>query len=890
MSNAGTILRVDLTDSKIEKEPTSSYVHDYVGGLNIGTKILWDGVPPEITGTDPKNMLIFSTGPLTGTLLGNKCVVIAKSPIFPNQTIGNAGMGGHFPSEMKFAGYDHIVISGKAEEPVYLFINNDKVEIRAAKHLWGLDVADTQTMIKEELRDPDVQIACIGPAGENLIAFSLILHDVEHTASRAGHGAVMGSKNLKAVAVRGTKGLKVANPEAFMALWDEYYKNHTIGGPKRRGVGFFQDIPQVGSGPQYDFYVNRDLAAWGNFDSYVVPTRKKEEYMYDFNDKYKVGPMGCTFCPAQCHMNYDVDGIGGGAICMLHIGFHWHVKNLDLKIWWRTSQLAQRYGMEIVSIAGITSWLMDLYERGVITAADTDGVPMEWGSEEACMAVIEKTARREGFGELLADGIIHAAQRIGKDSLSRAMFYRNQPVHAGSYPMGAGAAIYGIPSASELSYVAPQIDFDATYPIYARGWGVSDEEAKKIAYEWTSDFAEEVTGDRDSWKEDNYEKYADFAVANEALIAAMDISGHCDWMSHRLVYAGAQFKIEDVVRAISATTGSDCTAEMLVNAHRRRRLLELAYAQLCYRAIGEEEEICVRGLEPRPDGLFKGYKIDVEKLPQVMAKYYDLMGIDMDTMLPKRKELERLGMKDVADMLENLEQTPAPPEPEEALKEVTSKKGTKKREQKKPTPTETVEHSASVGISWAHNVHYDTEDTVWTMKVIGEETIDGIDTYITETSFDKKPKRGIYVAQMDKDLTSKFKRMSTWLSKSTLQPVKNESAFAIMGMTIRTKTTFAFDGPCGAPLSVGKTWSYEQVSTPSMGDPTTKTWNVEVVGMEEVTVPAGTYNCYKVVHTAEDGTRTEWWSADGGLLTPVKMVDKASWSATETQELAYYKG
>jgi aldehyde:ferredoxin oxidoreductase len=365
MSNAGTILRVDLTEGKIERDLTSSYVRDYVGGLSIGTKILWDGVPPEITGTDPKNMLIFSTGPLTGTLLGNKCVLIAKSPIYTNKTIGNAGMGGQFPSEMKFAGYDHIVITGKADEPAYLFINNDDVEIKNAKHLWGLDVYETQTRIKKELKDPDVQIACIGPAGENLVAFSLVLHDIENTASRVGHGAVMGSKNLKAVAVRGTKGLKVADPEAFMALWKQYYEYYTAG----RGRYIFKALNREGVAIHYDHYVDKDTAVWGNFDSFVVPNRKKEEEISDFMNKYLAGRIGCAFCPAQCHENYNVDGVGGGATCMFYTGFRWVVKNKNLKTWWKLNQLCQRYGMETLSASGITAWLMDLYERGIITAA-----------------------------------------------------------------------------------------------------------------------------------------------------------------------------------------------------------------------------------------------------------------------------------------------------------------------------------------------------------------------------------------------------------------------------------------------------------------------------------------------------------------------------------------
>ena len=674
MSNAGTILRVDLTEGRIEKESTSSYLRDYIGGLSIGTKILWDGVPPEITGTDPKNMLIFSTGPLTGTLLGNKCVVIAKSPLFTNKTIGNAGMGGQFPSEMKFAGYDHIVITGKAEEPVYLFINNEEVEIKDAKHLWGLDVYETQTRIREELKDPDVQIACIGPAGENLVAFSMILHDIENTASKAGHGAVMGSKNVKAVAVRGTKGLKVADPEAFMALWQKYWEYYTKG----RGKTFAKLLHEAGLAIHAEHYLDKDMAAWGNFDSFVVPPRKKEEQMSDFLNKYLVGRIGCSFCPVQCHQIFDVEGIGGGATCWLYAGFRWVVKSKDLKFWWKCNQLCQRYGMEAISAAGITAWLMDLYEKGIITAADTDGVPMEWGSEEACLTVIEKMARRQGFGELLADGIVPAAHRIGRGSIELAVQFRNINLGPGFPPVGGAAGVTAIPASSEISF-HPPVDIYAVYPWYAPEWGVSEEEAEKIVYEWVSEFAEKTTGDRDSWREESYERYANYAVVNESAISACDISGHCDWLSDRLPNFGVWWGPEDIAQAISAATGMNCTTEMLLDAHRRRRLLELTYSELCCRALGEQEEISPKILQPRPDGHFKGAVLEFGKIPRVTNRYYELMGIDPVTRLPSRKELERLGLKDVADMLDRLKLEEIPATPEEAPHEESPKRRNQKK-------------------------------------------------------------------------------------------------------------------------------------------------------------------------------------------------------------------
>jgi len=659
MSNAGAILRVDLTTSKVEKEPTSAYIRNYVGGLSIGTKLLWDAVPADVPALDPRNMLIFCTGPLTGTLLGNKSVLVSKSPLMINYPMGNAGMGGQFPSEMKFAGYDHIAVTGRSEEPVYLFINNEEVEIRDAKHLWGLDVADTQERIKRELRDPDVQIAAIGPAGENTVAFANVLHDIAHSASRVGHGAVMGSKRLKAVAVRGTKGLRIADPQAFLALWEQYWKYYTEG----RGQFTSRILNREGVSVHYDLYVPQDMMVWGNFDSFVVPPRRKEEHITDFIEKYAVGRIGCAFCPVQCHDNYDCDGIGAGGTCMWYTGFRYAVKNMDLKVFWRVGTLSQRYGMDALCTTGITAWLMDLYEQGIINAADTDGIPMEWGSEEAMTAVVEKIARREGFGEILADGVLPAARRIGKNAVKHAVQYRNMNIHPGFSPIDASAGINMIPGASEVWNHPPGGDFYAIYPLYSQELGISDEEARQLAADWLSDFAEKSTGDRDSWREENYEKYADYIVVNETAISACDIAGHCDWMSDRVPQAGMWWGPAEVAQAVTAATGTSTTRDMIVNAHRRRRLLELTYCKLCERAFGERDEMPLKLMKPRPDGKFKGQAFNLGKLPVTVNRYFELMGIDPETQLPKRAELERLGLKDVADRLDGLDhkEKPAPP-------------------------------------------------------------------------------------------------------------------------------------------------------------------------------------------------------------------------------------
>jgi len=337
---------------------------------------------------------------------------------------------------------------------------------------------------------------------------------------------------------------------------------------------------------------------------------------------------------------------------MWYTGFRYAVKNMDLKVFWRVGTLSQRYGMDALCTTGITAWLMDLYEQGIITAADTDGIPMEWGSEKAMTAVVEKIARREGFGEILADGVLPAARRIGKNAVKHAVQYRNMNIHPGFSPIDASAGINMIPGASEVWNHPPGGDFYAIYPLYSQELGISDEEARQLAGDWLSDFAERSTGDRDSWREENYEKYADYIIVNETAISACDIAGHCDWMSDRVPQAGMWWGPSEVAQAVAAATGTSTTSEMVVDAHKRRRLLELTYCKLCERAFGERDEMPLKLMKPRPDGKFKGHTFNLGKLPVTVNRYFELMGIDAETQLPRRAELERLGLKEVADMLQ----------------------------------------------------------------------------------------------------------------------------------------------------------------------------------------------------------------------------------------------
>ena len=644
MSRAGTILRVDLTEGNIEKEPTSRYVKDYLGGAGIGARIFWEEVPPDTRAYDPRNLLMFNTGPLTGTLLGNKATIASKTPERANHPYAFVGLGGQFPSEIKYAGYDHIVIKGKAEKPVYLFINNESVEIRDATHLWGLDTHVTQQRIKEELEDPDVQVACIGPAGENLVVYALILHDIDNTASRKV-GAVMGSKNLKAVAVRGTKGVKVADPKAFLALYDEFYNDFSKGRASAFGkMQIMEGISrQIAEGYQY---------AYGAEIPEEVPPSPTKEWV----KKNMVGPMGCAFCPLQCHQNYSVPGIGNGATtCVNYFGLIYQkmYDPTDFELWWEKTMLANSYGVDSLSVEMLGAWLMELYQKGIITAADTDGIPMEWGSRKAITSLIEKLARREGFGKLLADGIAPAAQKIGKGSLGLADQYNNAFPYAWvDYAPDLGpVAKY---RTGEVERVPGFGDGYGNIPAFAEILGVSPRKAKDIIDEFCCDASERITGDRNLWRTPKYDKRTSLMVIekeNEFLLG--DITGHCEVTSTYLEHYGVKFGVEHYAQWLSAATGITYTPEKLRETAHKTRILVDSYNVLCARMIGEEPVVSIPiellTVFPQP-----GRPKDLEELKKVQEDYCRTRGYDPETGVQTREELEKLGMKDVADKLESV--------------------------------------------------------------------------------------------------------------------------------------------------------------------------------------------------------------------------------------------
>ena len=688
MSRAGRILRVDLSDQKIEKEPTSSYVRDWMGGDGIAAKILTDEVPPGATAYDPESLLTINTGILTGTLRGSKSTVFNRNPCMIHNVLSTAGMGGGFPAELKFAGYDNLIIKGKADKPVYLFINNDKVEIRDAAHLWGQDTYQTQTSIKNELDDPDVQVACIGPGGENLVTYSLIYHDINATAAKSGGGGVMGSKNLKAIAVRGTKPIKLADPKKFADLFNDYfYATFT----EKLTADHWTKKSMITCIDQEN---DIDIIMWGgSVENLNCPPIPKGNSMQDFVDKYFVGNSGCAFCPEQCYPRLNVPGVGAGAaLCAMPVEWQARFKIWNPLFWWKCALLSDRLGIDASSTCNIISWMMEMYERGIITAADTDGLKMEWGNEEVVLAMIEKIGRKEGCGELYGQGPLAASLKLGKSAKRLARHTKGYPLlnyflwSGGSLGMAVGMGGAGTVADPAGVENAGQI-IEEILKVHPPAPGMDAEMIHELADSLRSAKTEHMCGDPDAWKlfEDDGETIrttnkALMLLAFEDQTALADFCGACDQSTGagpRAIGAMRDFW-QEMSDFVHAATGEQWPAERMQETVKRVRLLETGYDYLC--GLRREDEQMSEDTYGEANTRQWGRRTFTtrEAMEKMKTEYYQLRGRDPETGAPRREELEKLGLKDMADRLAKLDLTPRPVEAEE-VSEIPSKRKSRAR-------------------------------------------------------------------------------------------------------------------------------------------------------------------------------------------------------------------
>ncbi len=655
MSNgwAEKILNVDLTTGIIEKEPLDrEWAIKYIGGSCFGARILYDEVGPEVDPLSPNNITIIATGPLNGTLAptSGRCELIFKSPL--TGIFGRSNVGGTFGSELKYAGYDLVIIRGKSDRPVYLWIEDDKVELKDASHLWGQTVWSARDMICGEnkvsvidRRDlSNVSTLLIGPAGENLSLAACIMSGRARAAGDGAIGAVWGSKKLKGIAVRGSKGVNIASPNEFLQLCQGLWKRYEDD-PLYRVQRDWGTIGWVGG--SYSRSSSGHLLCEGTRNEEI-----EETGFAPLIDK----PLACHGCPIHCSHFLNVKDKGSkykgtkgeGLEGFVQIfAFSW--KTRDASFLTKYNTLCNDLGLNVSTPGPAITWAMNLWEDGIITKADTDGIEITWGNEDAILELTRKIAYREGFGDILADYPLRAAQRLGRGSDKYAAHTK------GHQAWGVGPGI-GTALGYTLALNTATRGFDhlsgapSVYsPDIREEFGITRELLTKLGQEryGDPDIFTDAWGVKPNKAEVVYDLQNEYAMA--------DIAGTCKFTGrYGLIVTGTS--IPDFSELITAITGEAITAEDLVNTAQREILLERAYnAREGIRRIDDYPFFLwwqLKHGEPNPRYDYEQQPLSMAGYDTVLDEYYRLLGCDLQTGIPTRARLEEMGIRDVADDLE----------------------------------------------------------------------------------------------------------------------------------------------------------------------------------------------------------------------------------------------
>lgn len=615
----GRILRINLTDMTAKEEELPLEVaKDYIGGAGFGIKYLFDELNGGIDPLGPQNKLILAPGPFSGTTIpcASRMAVTGKSPL--TDAVGVALTGGYFPVEMKFAGYDVIIVEGKAEKPTYIWIKEGDVEFRSAKKVWGMKTTDTHQVIKNELTDQNVRIACIGPAGENLSKIACIINELR-AAGRKGLGAVMGSKNLKAIAIRGSGTVTIADKEKLKVARGEFTK------AMKDSPVLYSQFSKLGTPMVVDatcalgIFPGKNFSATGEF----API---DQIVVEAQNTRNAGREHCYGCPVGCsQLRLARTGAYAGILTegpefetMYSFGGGTGVDNIDSII--AADRLADELGLDSIS-AGVTiGFAMELFEKGILGTADTGGLELRFGNHEAMVTLLRLMAFREGIGDILADGTKAAAEEIGKGADKYAMHVKG--LELPGYDV-RGAKAHG------LNYATSYTGAD-----HNRGYAFQEIFGIPIPQE-VDRFAAEGKGKLTKWNQD-------------VRSATCDAPTMCAFLLDMAVPAIATQNTASLMEAVTALKYAPEEIQTV-----GERINNLARAFNVREGFTREDDTLPERLmtEPLKEGTSKGHFISRDDLKQMLDEYYTDRGWDLDTGIPAREKLEELGLGYVADQL-----------------------------------------------------------------------------------------------------------------------------------------------------------------------------------------------------------------------------------------------
>ena len=607
----GKILRVNLSNNSISTEEIQeSFCRKYLGGAGFVAYFLLKELLPRVDPLGPDNKLIFATGPLTGLKLSGTArhCVGAKSPL--TNTIAKAEAGEFWGSELKSAGFDAVIIEGKAAKPVYLSINDGQTTIKDAAHLWGKNTKETQDIIRNEMKDTRVRVAMIGPGGENLVRYACIMHGLYDVAGRGGLGAVMGSKNLKAIAVRGHRPPQIAAPERIKELREWLMANIDK-------VKLFQEF---GSGAFMAPYEASGNLPVRNFRDGLFPNVSAIEGK-TIKDTIRIGMDGCFGCIVRCKKvvkiddPYPVDPAYGGPEyeTLAALGSNCGIDNL--KSICKGNELCNAYSLDTISTGGSISFAMECFENGLLTLRDTGGLDVKFGNAEVMLKLIELIAVRKGIGDLLADGVLIAAQKIGRGAGEYAMHVKGLELglHEPRLKTGLGLGYMVNPNGADHC-------MNLHDTLFAK-----DPQMKNLH---PLGILEGVPPE-------------DIGPKKVTLFRAMQflrLLGDCLPVCMILPYSYQQ--LADLT---SAVTGWDTDIpEQIKTAERILTMMRLFNIREGFSAA--DDKLPMRLFQPKTDGFLSNTKLDPDKFEKAKRYYYSLMGWDAQTGIPLPEKIEDLGI------------------------------------------------------------------------------------------------------------------------------------------------------------------------------------------------------------------------------------------------------
>ncbi|MBN1346419.1 MAG: aldehyde ferredoxin oxidoreductase family protein [Phycisphaerae bacterium] len=611
----GRMLWVDLTAGTIEPMPLDGELREkYVGGYGIGARILVDKIPAGADPLGPENVLGFITGPYTATdaVVGSRYVVVGKSPLTGGW--GDANSGGYFGPALKQGGVDAVFFTGISEKPVYLLVEEGEAKLCDASGLWGMSVSATEDRLKEDL-GKDARAAVIGPAGEKLSRIAAIMNDYGRAAGRSGLGAVMGSKRLKAIVARGKAKVPVADPERLKGLRSKASKQI------KDGTGFSSFYTATGTAGYTVIGAESGDSPVKNWKGAAgVDYEYPKEFTYEAQEPHIEKRWGCYRCPIVCSRMVKVkDGFYAGA--KGHIpeyetqsAYGSNVVNYDYRSVVKANEICNDQGLDTISAGATVAFAIECFEAGILTEKDTDGLKLDWGAHQSIVKLTEMIAERRAIGDLLAEGPVLAAQKLGKGAEAFA-------IHAGGSPLPMHdprfeptlAVIYRTNASPGRHTQACQYLLAPNHPVkdmpmFGQGTDVQEGRGKYIR------------------------------VAT-AMAHIFNCVGTC-------LFAYLSLEMDMLIEQLSAITGKEWTFDELVETGERIENVRQAF-NWKHGIRPMEVEISDRaiGVPPLKEGPTAGVTVDIEKLT---AEYFEDMGWDVGTGRPSVERLKRLGIEELA--------------------------------------------------------------------------------------------------------------------------------------------------------------------------------------------------------------------------------------------------